>query len=112
MSIVYYFIDFSEANKEAGIVGVLTVTSKDYWDREHTVNDGDGSKDYKALDRALSSIGCFEICESIYELDMTEEELTTKMLLKGYVLQKDSSFTAFMKSFATDSDEYNSDEND
>ena len=43
---------------------------------------------------------------------MTEEELTTKMLLKGYVLQKDSSFTAFMKSFATDSDEYNSDEDD
>ena len=110
MPVVYYFIDFNKADKNAGIIGVLTVTSKNYWDREHAVNDGDGSKDYKALDNALSSIGCFEICESTYKLNMTEKELITRMLSKGYVLQKDSSFTAFMRSCTINSDEYNSDE--
>lgn len=74
----------------------LCVTAKDYWDRNHLVDDGSGP-DYGAIYAAMESCGAAEVCDSIFEIPGSgEAALVSAMAGRGFKLVKDPSFTAFL----------------
>lgn len=75
---------------------LMCVTSKDYWDRNHFVDDGDGP-DYMAISEAMEACGAVEDSTSVFQIPETgEAAIVSGMAAHGFELVKSPDFTAFL----------------
>ena len=54
------------------------------------------TEEIEAITEAFRSIGCYESCESEYELNIPKEEMLSKMKNLGFELIQNDEFDAFL----------------
>lgn len=91
--IVYYY-DYTDEDGNHAVI----VTSKDYFDAYDCVDDG-YSSDYDAISNAMVDCGAEEVMEAEFVLhSQTIDGLIGNMAEKGFILEKNPEFTAFIDS--------------
>lgn len=73
----------------------LFTTAKDFWDKHHYMDDG-SDIDYKHMCESLNILGCGSLGSSIFEFNITEEQLITGMSSYGYTMQPNNEFVSFI----------------
>lgn len=98
---VYYYVDtkLNEFDYEQGDpgnpLGILTTTSKDYFDQFNYLDGGDGPH-YRGISDALEQCACYELMESVFEMTIDEATMVAQMQAKGYDFISNPAFTQLM----------------